>query len=96
MLFLIVAEGLKISLDMQRGFRGIRVGGKYYKLSQFADDTTLILGDLDQLEHAEEGILRWCRATGMRENKSKREGLAMGMYRQQNLPPDIDWKGEGE
>ena len=96
LLFLVVAEGLKISLDMQRGFEGIRVGGKYYKLSQFADDTTLVLGDLGQLAHAEEGILRWCRATGMRENKSKREGLAMGMYREQNLPPDIDWKGEGE
>jgi hypothetical protein len=96
LLFLIVAEGLKISLDMQRGFKGIEIGGKRYKLSQFADDTTLILGGMDQLQHAEEGILRWCRATGMRENKSKREGLAMGMYRQQNLPPDIDWKGEGE
>ena len=50
LLFLIVAEGLKISLDMQREFTGIRIGGKYYKLSQFADDTTLVLGDLDQLQ----------------------------------------------
>ena len=75
LLFLVVAEGLKISLDMERGFKGIKIGGKYYKLSQFADDTTLILGDMSQLRHAEAGIQRWCRATGMRENVSKREGL---------------------
>ena len=110
LLFLIVAEGLKISLDMEHKFKGIRIGGKYYKLSQFADDTTLIFGSLSELIHAEEGILRWCRATGMRENKSKREGLAMGRFREQHLapgtqgprpdittlPPNVDWKEEGD
>ena len=82
-----VAEGLKVSLDMQKGFKGIKVGKNRYKLSQFADDTTLMLGSLEQLPHAEEGIQKWCRATGMRENKSKREGLAMGTYRHADLPP---------
>ena len=107
LLFLVVAESLKISLDMQKKFKGMYIGGKYFKLSQFADDTTLILGSMEELEHAEEGILRWCRATGMKENKSKREGLAMGMYRQQHMAPEylgprqpwqigIDWKSEGD
>ena len=100
LLFLIVAESLKISLDMQRGFKGIRIGGKYYKLSQFADDTTLMMGSIKELLHAEKGIQLWCKATGMRENKSKREGLAMGKYRQEvkkkTLPSGVDWKQEGE
>ena len=55
LLFLVVAEGLKISLDMQKGFKGLKVGEGRCKLSQFADDTTLILGSLRQLPHAEAG-----------------------------------------
>ena len=41
LLFLVVAEGLRISLDMEERFVGIKIGNKRYKLSQFADDTTL-------------------------------------------------------
>ena len=107
LLFLVVAEGLRISLDMEEKFVGIKIGNKRYTLSQFADDTTLMMGSIRELEHAERGILRWCEATGMKENKSKREGLAMGQYRQEvrrkrtdpscyDLPANIDWAAEGD
>ena len=64
----------------------------------YADDTTLLLGSLDQLPHAEEAIQKWCRASGMRENYKKREGLGMGRYRNDKkpeLPPNIKWIEEG-
>ena len=80
LLFLIVAQGLKIAVGLE-GVKGITIGGVTYTLSQFADDTTLILRDTDQLRPAFRAIRRWCRATGMRENIKKREGLALGSYR---------------
>ena len=44
LLFLIVAEALKSAIDMQPGIKGITIRDIAYKLSQFADDTTIILG----------------------------------------------------
>ena len=99
LLFLIVGQALKISLDMQPGLKGILIKGKYYKLLQFADDTSLMLGSIAELKHAEKGIKKSCKATGMRENYSKREGLGMGRYRtieRHRLTRDIKWVPEGE
>jgi hypothetical protein len=80
LLFLIVAQGLKAALDI-KGVRGIDIKGLTLVLSQFADDTTLILRSTDELKGAFEAIDMWCAASAMRENMKKREGLAMGMYR---------------
>ena len=98
LLFLVVGQALKIAIDKADGVKGIDIKGNTYKLSQFADDTTLLLGSLDQLPHAEEAIQKWCRASGMRENYKKREGLGMGRYRNDKkteLPPNIKWVEEG-
>ena len=84
---------------MQPGLKGILIKGKYYKLLQFADDTSLMLGSIAELKHAEKGIKKWCKATGMRENYSKREGLGMGRYRtieRHRLTRGIKWVPEGE
>ena len=96
-LFLVVAETLKISLDLNKKLKGIHIGGSYYKLSQFADDTTLLLASIEEIQEAEKQIQLWCEATGMRENISKREGLAMGNLRNSpDLPPEIHWIPDGD
>ena len=43
LLFLVVAEALRVSVDMEKGLEGVKIGTSYYKLSQFADDTTIIM-----------------------------------------------------
>ena len=78
LLFLIVAQGLKAALDI-KDVRGIDIKGLTLVLSQFADDTTLILRSTDELKGAFEVIDMWCAASAMRENMKKREGLAMGI-----------------
>ena len=78
LLFLVVAEGLRVSLDMEAGFKGIKVGTSYYKLSQFADDTTVLMGDKKEIKYVNRAIQRWCGATGMRENIAKREEKQVG------------------
>ena len=45
------------------------------------DDTTLILRSPQELKYALKAIDRWCLATGMKENRDKREGVAMGNLR---------------
>ena len=48
--FPVVAEALRVSVDMETGFKGIKVGNSYYKLSQFADDTTVLIGHTQKRE----------------------------------------------
>eukprot|EP00966_Prymnesium_polylepis_P130454 3017243-Prymnesium_polylepis.1 len=96
LLFLVVAQALKISMDMETQIKGIKVGRRRYKISQFADDTTLILRNLREVRAAGRALTRWCKATGMRENIAKREGLGMGRYRNRDLGMGIKWAGRGE
>ena len=99
LLFLIVGQAIKISFDLETQLKGIEINENFYKLLQFADDTSLLLGSISELAPAERAIKKWCRATGMRENASKREGLGMGKYRTSSrhlLPPNIKWIPEGE
>ena len=96
LLFLVVAEALRISIDMETGFKGIKVGPSYYKLSQFADDTTVLIGNKREIKLINRALTRWCRATGMRENIPKREGLGMGLYRNKDLGLGIRWTMDGK
>jgi hypothetical protein len=109
LLFLLIAEGLNVALDNEtrrkngkkvKAISGIKVGDKRYKLSQYADDTTLLLRNTTELKYAFRAVKRWGLATGMRENITKREGLALGKYRHpvlaSTLPTDIKWVPEGE
>ena len=91
LLFLVVAQGLKLAREME-GATGIQIGPTHHLISQFADDTSLILANTDQIEPALRGVQRWCKATCMRENVKKREGIAMGKYR---LDPHFARKHKG-
>ena len=78
LLFLVVAEALNVSFAMEPGLKGIQIGKNYYKLSQFADDTSLLLRRLCEIEYANRALKRWCAATGMRENVPKGRDLHWG------------------
>ena len=91
LLFLLVAEGLRATLDLEPRVQGIKIGRQRFKLSQFADDTTLILRGLAELNPALDAVRRWGLATAMRENMTKREGLALGKLRQRHLGRGIAW-----
>ena len=54
--------------------------GESATITQFADDTTIYLHDIEDLQYADRALWRWCEATGMRENKGKRE--VAKIYRQ--------------
>jgi len=95
LLFLLVAEALKLTIAADKRVKGIKIGNQRHLLSQFADDTTLMLASLKGYKPALQAVKRWGKATGMKENLSKREGLALGKYRSKTLPRDTKWIGEG-
>ena len=91
------AHGLTVSIQ-EAGIEGIMIGDAVHVLSQFADDTTLLLRNWAELRKVEAPLQKWCDATAMRENAAKREGLAMGSYRRKKAPRDlrkIAWAPEG-
>ena len=111
LLFLIVAETLRIAIEIEPGpdgtvgdgVRGIQIGEKRFRISQYADDTALILKSILEIPYANRAIAKWCKATGMKENMPKRNGLAMGRYRKHPRAlaegvhcKDIKWAKEGE
>ena len=81
--------------------RGALIGAVRHRISQFADDSTLILRPGDESE-AEVCLDIWQRATSMKENKSKREGLLLGRLNinRQNAPhgvvADDKWQPDGK
>jgi len=95
LLFLVVAQALKIALFSEKKLKGITINDEIYKVIQFADDTTIFMTDIKEMRAATTAINKWCAATGMRENVKKREGLAMGRYRTQDLDHGVKWAPEG-
>ena len=111
LLFLIVAEILRIAVEIEpgpdgtvgNGVSGIQIGEKRFRISQYADDTALILKSILEIPYANRAIAKWCKATGMKDNMPKRNGLAMGRYRKHPRAlaegthcKDIKWAKEGE
>jgi hypothetical protein len=96
LLFLLVAEALKMTICENKEVEGIEIGGTSYLISQFADDTTLGLKNDKSIKPAEKSIAKWCRATGMKENATKREGIAMGKLRNKQMPGPTKWVKTGE
>ena len=88
-------------LSLANRIRGARIGTARHRISQFADDSTLILRVGDETE-AEACLDVWQRATAMKENKAKREGLLLGLLNtnRQNAPRGVihgeKWQPDGK
>ena len=50
----------------------------HHKISQYADDSTLIPKHQDDWDRMEGHLNTWCDATSMKENATKREGQLLG------------------
>ena len=98
LLFLFVAEALNRLIRKDSNLTGVRIGREEYKLSQFADDTVIFLEGFTGVQYLFETILpAYERATGMKVNTAKTEGLLLGALRRVKKPPaNIRWCKEGE
>ena len=77
LLFLIITEPLSRLFGADNTMAGVRIHGVRHIISQYADDTTLILRPRDT-DRSEQLLRIWEGATNMKENVDKREGLLLG------------------
>ena len=79
LLFIIVTEALSRLINNDSDIEGVCIDGVHHKLSQYADDTTLIPGGHSDIGLMEGHLQTWCDATGMKENANKREGMLLSL-----------------
>ena len=93
-----ITEALTQLIQQDDTIKGVEAGGIQLKISQFADDTTIIAKptDLPRMQKHED---TWCEATGIKEIKNKREGLLLGRLNRfkDQTPQNIvtDWTPDG-
>ena len=93
-LFLFVAEGLARAIADSDEIVGTTIGGQEFRISQFADDTVLFLRDYLGWKHARRVLNRFCRASAMRLNTDKTEGVQGGKLRHRRVPGHARGKGK--
>jgi len=101
--FLFISEGLTRVILEDTEYEGITIGNATLKLSQFADDTLLMLRSYSGLKRAWELIAMYADATGMRVNVRKTEGIRCGALTRKPIPNPkgartdmIQWVKKGE
>ena len=99
LLFLLITEPMTRLFQRSDDIEGVTIGNVRYVISQYADDTTLILRPHDT-EAAEHLLRVWQSATAMRENMGKREGQLLGALADnpENAPDDVvpKWLKNGD
>lgn len=78
-IFLLCAEILNILIENNKSLEGIVIGNKEYKISQFANDTTLILnGKKSSLNEALEILKYFAKISGLEINENKCKTVWIG------------------
>ena len=78
LLFLLVAEIMAIQIRNESEIKGFKISGETFKLTHYADDTTLLLSDLNSIENTINLISNFSQVSGLRLNISKCEGMWLG------------------
>ena len=99
-LFILVAEILTLMIDQNTDIKGITVGKKQIKLTQFADDTTVILdGSQKSLQATLNTLEIFGSISGLEVNKDKTKliwiGSKINSKSRINTNPEMFW-GENE
>ena len=80
-LYIILAEVSIINILKNEKIKGINIGQKELKISAFADDTTLYLGDNTSFSHLKSQLRDFELFTGVKYNRKKCFGLWLGKNR---------------
>jgi hypothetical protein len=87
--FLIVAEALTRLINSSPDYEGVTIGHTTHRITQFADDTQLILRDFKSLAHVWPLVRLLELATGMLANIAKFVAILRGSLRGCQPPPNL-------
>jgi hypothetical protein len=87
--FLVVAEFLTRMILGASDIEGITADGEEHRISQFADDTQLLLKNYECIRRAAIYIDKYQKATGIKVNLNKYEGIRCGSTRAMDIPQDL-------
>ena len=95
LLFILCSESLAIAIRTNKNIRGIRFGQNEKKLTQLADDTTLLLADIQSLQVALNLLHMFHKSSGLKLNYKKTEILNCGYdYNSKENPFNLSWVKE--
>ena len=97
LLFILVVEVLADTIRRNKHVKGITVNGFESKITQLADDTTLILKDIRSLQICLKLIQMCFQASGLKLNQTKTEVLCVGrnaLYYTNLNPLRLKWEKE--
>lgn len=78
LLFLLVVEIMAIKIRQNNDIKGFSFGDVELKLTQYADDSTLLLLDLESIGYAIVEISKFSGVSGLKLNILKCEGMCLG------------------
>ena len=80
--FILAAEVLALRIRSSESLKGLPVGNKHVKISQYVDDGVLYLNDKDEICCAINIISNFGKVAGSLLNIGKCEGLCLGSKKQ--------------
>ena len=87
LLYLCVIEAFNRAVHADNKILGIKINRVEHKISQFADDTVLLLKTYKSIDAAMKVMQTFEKATGQKINKNKTEGLRLGRLRNRTDGP---------
>ena len=95
LLFVIGIELLARALQNDNSIKGVNIGKKEIKPSQFADDTTVFLRNQDSVSNLLKLLRKFKQASGLEINTTKTEAMWLGAWRNRtDTPFNFKWPQE--
>jgi hypothetical protein len=79
-LIMLVVEMLAINIRNAKNIKGIKLRSKEIKISQLADDTTLILESCESIKHVKELLYKFELIAGLNTNMEKTQAFMIGKH----------------
>ena len=89
LLFVIGIELLSNVIQKDPTIKGIQVGQKEIKITQYADDTTILVRDLDVVSQLLKLLHNFKNISGLEVNKHKTEAMWLGSFRNRSEKPSF-------
>ena len=76
----------------EKKIKGIQIKAKEIKITQYADDLTLMLSDMSSINETLSLLQKFREYSGLKINKGKTIGMLLGSWKnRRNLPQMISW-----